>query len=163
MHLRLLAPTALLAVTALLISACGTSQPAATTAPSVAPSAAPSAAAPSAVPSGSATGSLELRQAPADLGCDTIGVEYRNVTFQIDPGAEEPVTAQTDTGKSLQTFWSAGFEGSAAERVVKDPTGQVVATNGETLVIPEGAFPRLHGYFVCPSPNALYILIQDPA
>jgi hypothetical protein len=159
MRLRLLAPTAMLALTALILVACGTSQPATTTAPS----AAPSTAAPSAAPSGSATGSLALHPVPAGLGCDAMPADYRNVTFQIDPTAEEPVTAQTDTGKSLQTFWSAEFQGSADERVIKDPTGQVVATNGETLAIPEGAFPRLHGYFVCPSANALYVLIQDPA
>jgi hypothetical protein len=106
---------------------------------------------------------MALRQAPPDLGCDTIGIPYRNVTFQIDPAAEEPVTAQTDTGKSLQTFWSAGFQGSAEERVVKDPSGQVVVSDGETLAIPEGAFPRIHGYFVCPSENALYVLLEDPA
>jgi hypothetical protein len=159
MNIRLLAPAAILAVTALFPAACGSSQPAATTAPS----AAPSAAAPSAAPSGPASGSIALHAAPADLGCDAMPVEYRNVTFQIDPAAEEPVTAQTDTGKSLPTFWSAGFQGTADERVVKDPTGQVVATNGEKLAIPQGALPRLHGYFVCPSTDALYVLLEDPA
>ena len=53
--------------------------------------------------------------------------------------------------------------GSTEGLAVKDPTGQVVAANGETLDIPEGALPRLHGYFVCPSDNALYVLIQDPS
>lgn len=153
MNHRSKAPTVML-VAALFLAACGSNQPAATTAPSIAPSAAPS---------GSGSGSMALRQAPPDLGCDTIGIPYRNVTFQIDPAAEEPVTAQTDTGKSLQTFWSAGFQGSAEERVVKDPSGQVVVSDGETLAIPEGAFPRIHGYFVCPSENALYVLLEDPA
>lgn len=106
---------------------------------------------------------MTLRAAPADLGCDAMPVAYRRVVFQIDPGAEEPVTAQTDTGKSLQTFWSAGFVGVSGGPVVKDPSGQVVAANGEGLDIAEGALPRLHGYFVCPSDNAIYVLLQDPS
>jgi hypothetical protein len=129
-------------------------------APSANPSSAPSQSAGQAPGSGA---TIALRPAPAGLGCDAMPVAYRRVTFQIDPGAEEPVTAQTDTGKSLQTFWSTDFVGSTEGLAVKDPTGQVVAANGETLDIPEGALPRLHGYFVCPSDNALYVLIQDPS
>ncbi|HET9083969.1 MAG TPA: hypothetical protein VFN41_06150 [Candidatus Limnocylindrales bacterium] len=110
-----------------------------------------------------AEGTMTLRVAPADLGCDAMPVAYRRVVFQIDPAAEEPVTAQTDTGKSLQTFWSAGFVGVTDGPAVKDPSGQVVAANGEGLDIPEGALPRLHGYFVCPSDNALYVLLKDPS
>ena len=110
-----------------------------------------------------AAGTITLRVAPADLGCDAMPVEYRRVTFQIDPAAEEPVVAQSDTGKSLPTFWSAGFAGSAEALAVTDPSGQVVAADGETLEIAEGALPRLHGYFVCPSTDALYVLLQDPS
>jgi hypothetical protein len=104
---------------------------------------------------------IQLNQAPADLGCDTIGVDYREVTFRIDPAETDQVTAVADTDAVLRTFWSAGFSGG--ENVVLDPGGAVVATDGETLAIPAGAFPRLHGYFVCPSPDALYILAADPA
>jgi hypothetical protein len=127
---------------------------------SAAPSTAPSSGAPSQPPGSGAT--LELRAAPADLGCDAMAVDYRRITFQIDASAEDPVTARTDTGKSLQTFWSTGFQGSAEPPAVQDPAGQVVAADGDTLDIPEGALPRLHGYFVCPSTNALYVLLQDP-
>jgi len=126
--------------------------------PSVGPSSVPSPAA----ASGSVT-TLVLKAAPPDLGCDAMAVDYRRVTFQIDPSAEEPVTGLTDTGRSLQTFWSPGFEGSADGSAVQDPNGEVVAANGETLDIPEGALPRLHGYFVCPSTDALYVLLQDPS
>ena len=31
-----------------------------------------------------------------------------------------------------------------------------------SLAIPQGAFPRLKGYFVCPAPEARYILAADP-
>jgi len=119
---------------------------------------------PSSVPSQSgAAATITLRAAPADLGCDAMPVDYRRVTFKIDPEAEEHVTAQSDTGKSLPTFWSTGFAGSAEPLAIKDPSGQVVAANGEALDIPEGALPRLHGYFVCPSTDALYVLLQDPS
>ena len=128
--------------------------------PSVVASAEPSGA-PSQAPGSGAP--LALRPAPPDLGCDAIPVDYRRVTFVVDASAADPVTAQTDTGRSLQTFWSAGFTGSAAADAVRDPNGQVVAANGETLDIPEGALPRLHGYFVCPSMNAIYVLLQDPS
>jgi hypothetical protein len=38
-----------------------------------------------------------------------------------------------------------------------------VAKDGDELDVPEGAFPRLKGYFVCPSQDALYVLLQDPS
>jgi hypothetical protein len=94
-------------------------------------------------------------------------VPYRRVTFQIDPGTADPVTVLTDTGRALPTYWSPGFtltsaQDAAGGPVVQDPNGQVVATADDTLDIPSGARPRLHGYFVCPSPEALYVLLQDP-
>ena len=133
---------------ALLVAACGSATPTTQSASPAAPSVA----------------TIQLNQAPGDLGCDSIGVDYREVTFHIDPSATEQVSALTDTGATLRTFWSAGFQGgSATDKVVLDPAGAVVATDGEVLAMPEGALPRLHGYFVCPSPSALYILAQDPS
>lgn len=35
------------------------------------------------------------------------------------------------------------------------------AADGEVLEMPQGAFPRLKGYFVCPSTDAVYVLLQD--
>ena len=127
------------------------------------PSAAPSVAPPSEAPSGESPsgGGVVLQPAPADLGCDTMAVQYRSVTFKIDPAAADPVTATTDGGATLKTFWSVGFVGAAAD--VQDPSGQVVAKDGDVLEIPGDAFPRLKGYFVCPSSEALYVLLQDPS
>jgi hypothetical protein len=135
---------------ALFVAGCGAGTPA------------PSASAvPASAPASGAQ--IVLQTAPGDLGCDTIGVDYREVTFQIDPAAAEQVTALASTGTVLHTFWAAGFRGgSAADKTVLDPTGAVVVTDGEKLAIPAGAFPRLKGYFVCPSPDALYILAADP-
>jgi hypothetical protein len=115
-----------------------------------------------------AEGTMTLRAAPADLGCDAMPVDYRNVTFRVDPGANDPVTAATDTGATLKTYWSPGFtltsvQDAAAAPVVQDPNGQVVARDGEELAVPEGALPRLHGYFVCPSADAVYVLLVDPS
>jgi hypothetical protein len=126
------------------------------------PSARPSA--PSAQPSASAA-ALVLREAPANLGCDTMGWQgepYTSLTFRIDPAAAEQVSAVSNTGAELQTFWAAGFVGSATERVIRDPAGQVVARDGEVLAVPAAAFPRLHGYFVCLNPDKLYVLLADP-
>lgn len=108
----------------------------------------------------SLSSAIVLRPAPADLGCDSIGVEYQSVTFHIDPAATEPVGAVTDTGVSLVTHWAAGFRaGTAAERVVRDPAGQVVVADGDVLKVGQ----RLHGYFVCLSHSALYVLLTDPS
>lgn len=131
--------------------------------PSAAPSVTTPSEAPSTAPSGESPsgGGLVLQPAPANLGCDTMAVPYRSVTFKIDPGAADPVTATTDGGATLKTFWSVGFVGGAAD--VQDPNGQVVAKDGDVLEIPQDAFPRLKGYFVCPSADALYVLLQDPS
>lgn len=121
-----------------------------------------------ATPSPPASPIGQLRTAPADLGCDAMGVPYRRLTFQIDPGVADPVTALTDLGTSIATYWSPGFtltsvDFAAAAPLVQDPNGQVVATSGDTLDIPDGAWPRLHGYFVCPSTDAIYVLLKDPS
>ena len=138
--IRLLRAIALTA----LVAACGSGTP--TTAPA------------------SAEATIQLQQAPADLGCDAMGVPYREVTFRIDPAAAEQVSAVADTGAILRTFWSVGFRGGpASEKSVIGPAGAAVATDGDVLAIPQGAWPRLDGYFVCPSPAALYILATDPA
>ena len=107
---------------------------------------------------------FQLNVAPANLGCDTIGVSYRSATIRFTSAGPEQVSAVTDGGVRLKTFWSEGFVGGPLEDPsVLDPEGRVVARDGEVVAIPEGARPRLNGYFVCPSPDALYILLTDPA
>lgn len=97
-----------------------------------------------------------------------MAVPYGSARIQIDVEAADPVTAVTDAGSSLKTYWSRGFAlglatDAVGDWVVRDPNGQVVAGQGERLDIPAGAWPRLHGYFVCPTADALYVLLQDPA
>ncbi len=107
---------------------------------------------------------LVLRLAPVGLACDAIGVDYDLVTLRIDPGADEHVSGITDDGRVLLTYWSAGFlAGTAADPVIRDPEGHVVARDGDVVPIPPAAWPRLHGHLVCPTPDALYILVEDPA
>jgi hypothetical protein len=119
-------------------------------------------ASPSADPGGDAS-TLALEPAPADLGCDAMGVAYRSVRFKIDAAAADQVTAIADTGAALRTYWSAGFRGGpVADGTVLGPQGEVVASDGEELPIPTGAWPRLGGYFVCPAPTAIYVLATDP-
>ena len=103
-----------------------------------------------------------LRKAPADMGCDSIGWEgepYRTLTFHVDPDAAEPVWAESNTGSVLTTYWSNGFQtGTAAERVVRDPSGEAFVTDGEVVQVPQGANLYIHDYFVCLGPGKLYVL-----
>jgi len=105
-----------------------------------------------------------LHRAPADLGCDTIGVDYTSMTFHIDPTAAEQVTAVTNKGATLTTYWSDGFvPGSDTERVIRDAAGKQVVADGEELAVPPAAYPRLAGYFVCLGTDKLYVLDKDPS
>ncbi|HEV8488230.1 MAG TPA: hypothetical protein VGQ58_00410 [Candidatus Limnocylindrales bacterium] len=145
-------PTLVLATVCLGLAACAS---ATTPTPSPPPSATPS--------STPADAAIELRPAPANIGCDAVPAPYQQVTFRIEAAASVQVTAVADTGAVLRTFWSVGFRGGrAADPVIRDPAGQVVVANGDVLVIPERDWPRLQGYFVCPSNDELYVLLSDP-
>jgi hypothetical protein len=116
-----------------------------------------------AAPSQSAAAGMPLRVAPGDVGCDTIGISYTSARFVIDPTAADPVTAVSDKGRALRTFWAAEFVGGPPDDpVVRDGGGQVVARHGDVLEIPADGFPELHGHFVCPSEDALYIFNVPP-
>jgi hypothetical protein len=82
--------------------------------------------------------------------------------LRIDPGAEDQVRVVSDTGRELVTYWEAGFvPGSATERVIRDPDGQVVAQDGEVVVLHPGW--QLHGHFTCMSnPDKLYVALTEP-
>jgi hypothetical protein len=127
----------------------------------------PASQAPSATPGSSptpGTAVLELDRAPDNLGCDTIGVDYRSVTFHIDPSADPQIWAVTNTGGSLGVRWDSTFEaGTDADPTVVDAEGETVLSDGDTLEIPEGAFPELKGHFVCPGTTELFILDAAPA
>ena len=145
----------LICAAALVLAACGT-----TSTPSASPAPSGSPAQPTPGPSASP---FALRPAPANLGCDAVPATYRQVVFHIDPAASDPVTATTETGKVLKTFWMPGFVGgTAADPTVRNATGQVVVADGQVLPIPNGAWPRLAGHFVCPSTDALYVFLTDP-
>ena len=139
---------ALFFASAVLIAACSGG---ATPAPTASP-----------VPSDAPAGELTLNRAPANLGCDAMAPGYASVTFHIDSSAADPVTATTDGGATLETYWSDGFTGDADMAVVLGPDGQEVAADGDVLQMPEADWPRLGGYFVCPSTDAVYVLEIDP-
>jgi len=143
------------------LAACGGAASPSTT-PSPVPSASPTPV-PSASPTPGGPG-FALNESPAGLGCDAMRPPYDEIVFRIDPEADEPVTAIADTGAVLATYWSAGFVGGTADDpVVRDAAGEVVVSDGDTLVIPEAEWPRLHGYFVCPANDAVYVLEVDPS
>ena len=162
---RAAARTALIAALIGSAGGCGNNGPPSPTggesATAPASSASPS---PALEPSAAPGAAFRLNVAPANLGCDAITVPYRSATIHFAPADPDQVTAVTDAGASLKTYWSVGFVGGTfADPAVLDPEGIVVARDGEIVTIPQGAWPRLNGYFVCPSPDALYVLLIDPA
>jgi hypothetical protein len=124
---------------------------------SASPSQSPVVASPSSRP-------ITLRQAPDNLGCDAIGVNYTRMTFRIDPNAAEQVVAVTDTNVQLLTNWSAGFrQAPGGQRAIVDPSGTTVATDGQVLAKASSSATRLGGYFVCLGPAQIYVLLRDPS
>lgn len=140
---------ALVSVIAVTVGACVGG---ATSAPSPTPGSTPTAA----------PGELVLERAPDDTACDTIGVDYTSVTFHIDPSANPQIWADADTGTTLTVRWDSSFEAGTGTTVVDD-SGAVVLENGDTLEMPEGAYPELEGHFVCTGPTGLIILDQAPS
>jgi hypothetical protein len=101
---------------------------------------------------------LSLNPNTSDLGCDTIRMAYHSVVIHIDPSASDPVWAVADTGHKLRMFWSPTFRGgTAADPVVYDGKGAIVAREGTRIDLPDQSFPTLAGYFVCPSIDAIYV------
>ena len=130
--------------------------PAATPGASTTATGAPSSTTATAAPSSAA---IVLHTTPDNLGCDSIGIDYTTMTFHIDPAAVEQVSAMTDTGVSLVTYWPAGFTaGEAVHNVVRDATGNVVVTDGDVL---QGG-QLLHGYYVCLAPTKIYVMLARP-
>ncbi len=94
----------------------------------------------------------------------SIGFRRLATLRTLGGAAEEPVFGETNDGRELAVFWSEGFEGiDGPEPIVQDAKGDVVARDGEEITIPEGAWPELHGYFVCPSEVSLYVLEEEPS
>ena len=122
--------------------------------------------APTATPGSSPTaapGALVLDRVPDATACDAIGVNYASVTFHIDATASPQIWAVADTGTSLLVRWVSTFAaGTGTEPTVVDGSGAVVLEDGDTLDLPEAAWPDLHGHMVCPGPNSLTVLDEAP-
>jgi hypothetical protein len=98
---------------------------------------------------------LRLSFAPSDSGCPLAGLPAQ-ITFRIDPAALDQVVAVSPDGRVLHIFWSQGFQGGTFDDpVVRDPSGQVVARNGEVVIDPARG---IHGYTVCSGSDSLYVL-----
>ena len=99
---------------------------------------------------------IVLHHYPSNLACDAIGVDYKAMTFHVDPAAPEQVSALTDTGVSLVTYWPIDFTaGSGAEWVIRDGSGNVIVTEGDVLKPGQG-LPA--GFGVCLTPAKLYVV-----
>jgi hypothetical protein len=82
----------------------------------------------------------------------------QDVTFHIDAGAPEPVTAVGADGRVLHVRWPKGFYGgTAADPVVRDAGGRVVARNGELLMQPPKTFASLHGHDACFGGDTIWV------
>jgi hypothetical protein len=76
--------------------------------------------------------------------CPLAGAE--DVTFRIEPGEADPVQVVAADGMTFHVQWPPGFvAGTTDDPVVRDPTGHVVARDGQRLVVPAKGFPRLPG------------------
>lgn len=107
---------------------------------------------------------LVLQRAPANLGCDAIGIEYDIATIHIDPNAEVDVWAETRTGRRLAMYWSNGFSANDGEPpVIRDPAGGEIARDGTVIDIKHWqSYGPWNRYFLCPGPDTLYVLETAP-
>lgn len=97
---------------------------------------------------------LTIRTAADPNACPAGALPELPATFRIDPSAQEQVVVIGRDGRRYLVWWAPGFvAGDAADPAIRDPNGTVVARDGELL---EG--PRLHGYTVCGTSDAIYIL-----
>ena len=142
------------ALTGILAIAAGACTGGASTAPTATPGSSPTAA----------PGALVLDRVPDATACDAIGVDYTSVTFHIDVSATPQIWAVADTGTLLLVRWASAFDaGTGTEPTVVDGSGAVVLEDGDTLDLPEAAWPDLHGHMVCPGPDSLTVLDEAPA
>ena len=117
--------------------------------------ASPTTPSPSAAAVSPSSMAIVLHETPADLGCDAMPVDYTSVVFHIDPAAAEPVTAETDKGVSLVTYWPAGY--TADESGVRDNTGVVVIRDRQPLAVNEQRIHGSGGTDLCWGPTTLYV------
>ena len=144
-----------MAILGAFVLGCG---PAASASPSAA--AVPSQAT-SAAPVASGAGIVLARTGP--IGCDAIGVDYTSATIKVDAASDPDVWAETDAGKKLALAWTDGFTATdGTPPVINGPKGEEVARDGTKIDVPANANPKLAGYFVCLSPDEIYVLETDP-
>ena len=105
-----------------------------------------------------------LTELPSNVSCDSVGwpedvPRFGTVTFSIDAEMPGYVFALADTRAELPVLWPRDEFRIAPDGTVVDEDGTVVVRDGETLEIPDGPLPDLHGYPVCVSPSRLIVLL----
>ena len=127
------------------------------------PAAVTSPSAPPVAPSQPASAAGIVLQRTGQMGCDTIGIDYKSATIKIDATSDPDVWAETDTERKLAVNWTEGFTATEGDApVINGPKGEEVARDGTVIDVPaDGSYPRLVGYFVCLAPDALYVQETD--
>lgn len=98
---------------------------------------------------------LVIREANPDL-CPAAALPPAPAHFRIDPAADEHVIVIGADGQQYRVAWAPGFvPGTIEDPVVRNPSGAVVARDGERL---EGA--RHHGHQVCSGSGSVYVLLH---
>ena len=102
-----------------------------------------------------------LTPLPPRAGCELVRIEYKSLTFLIQPGL--PVKAVTARGHALETAWDLGFapddEGGL---LIRDAAGEAVVRDGEVVAQPERDFARLNGHLVCVSRDRVWVFHEPP-
>jgi len=136
----------------------------ATSRPSATPSAAPSSSVAASPTTMAPTAAILLQRAPATITCDHTAIDYDIATIRIDPAADPAVWAVTRTGKRLAIYWSAGFSASMERGpLIRGPRGEGMA--GDRTLIDIKHWPSYapwNAYYLCPTPDTLYVLEQPP-
>jgi hypothetical protein len=107
------------------------------------------------------TGAWDLQYAPASAPCRLVAAEP--ITFRLQPEAPAPVVAVTDRGEALEVLWSPGFVADtlSGDPVVRDPSGRVVARDGDRVTVAQMGAPEILGFRACFG-RGVYALLPTP-
>jgi hypothetical protein len=118
----------------------------------------------STTPAPIATFEPHLNRLPPKSDCAAELITFRWIRFAISTAVSDTVTAVTDDGHRLRTFWDNEFElvERSGELVVRDAAGGEVVRNGQSVEIHVPSTPRIQGHLVCLGTDRLWVFGNDP-